>query len=668
MIKSYWLRLLLFALAGAGIGLVVSLLSPKKYEAIMQIMIDQTYGPRPPGMSDAGNTVVDLKDFSRSRSISTQVEQLTSFGVIGDAAARAKEALGAPADDEELETANLQNSLTVAAESTSDMISVRVRLSDPERAKTVAQEIYRAFEDKLTSASKEAGSRATASVASMHASLKKQLNAVDAQVEALRNAGSSEPMTEIQAEVNGTAKLREAREGYAIALAGARQRVQSLAQELKGLKSTEFAAQTVGENPLINALQGQIATTETQKAVASLRYLPDHPIMVELDTTIQKLKDEVKQIKQANRKIEGTSTTVASPLRTQLVSALASARTDLSALQDQLAEADASIASRENRTQRWPRFQNEYQKLLREQVGLERKYTDATAELGALRALERGRTSPTLLITPATAIPEPVSPKHLINTMFGLIGGLILGVLSMLSTEGKRQPIRSLAHLNSLASQPVYRIIPELRMPFRGLNKPPAEPFETLLVNFRRSEKRPYRIGIVGITKDAGASITSLNVALAAEKHGNRAVIVETDEKSTIRRLLHRQGIGVEGQVSHVTPYVTLVTVDSLRQVQNADGSTGFGQEIQSLETDLTVVDFEPATESAEYAFAASNLDEMIVLVRAERTKSVEFLHAQQALAESGCPLVTVVFSRSSDLQLVTDAVESYASPKALSQ
>ena len=107
----------------------------------------------------------------------------------------------------------------------------------------------------------------------------------------------------------------------------------------------------------------------------------------------------------------------------------------------------------------------------------------------------------------------------------GLAGGFLWAV----GTEAKRNPIRSLGQLNRLALQPCYRVIPELRIPMRGLNRPTAEVFEALLVNFVRSEKKGYRIGILGVTKNAGATTAAMNVAIAAARGGYSVLYVEVD-------------------------------------------------------------------------------------------------------------------------------------------
>jgi uncharacterized protein involved in exopolysaccharide biosynthesis/Mrp family chromosome partitioning ATPase len=668
MIKSYWLRLLLFAVIGAAIGLGASLASPYKYESVLQIMIDQPLGAAVPATSEAINSVSDLYNTTRGRTVTTQVEQLTSWDVVRTAAKNAAAQQGLNENEPEFDFQNIQQSLIVSAEATSDIITLRVRMSKPEYAKSVAFEIYKAFEAKNTANAKAIGSQVVESLENLQRTLKVQLDGADLRLEHLRENGlgvDAQAMT--TQEVQSLYSLENAVAGLEIEQAAALENIRSIESELARRKADRIIGGTTVNtpNPIIEGLKAQLAQHRAERESLLVHYMEDHEAVRAKDIQIAELESQMAKLPKT---VPQGSQQYLDPIKQSLTAQLTDARVKAATTTDRLATARSELAKKANRQQTIPKLQTEYQRILREMAALERRYTDTTAAVEGFRGIQRGRQAPVQLITAPEAFPEPVSPRHPINVLFGFVGGLILGVLSMLSTEGKRQPIRSLAQLNSLAAQPVYRIIPELRMPFRGLNKAPAEPYETLLVNFRRSDKRPYRLGIVGITKDSGASITSLNVALAGEKHGNRALIVETDPRSTIKRLLSRQGMAVEGLLTKVSPNVTLYSTDALRQVQNADGTTSFGNDVSDLETDLTVFDFEPSTESAEYAFAASHLDEMIVLVRAEKTKSVEFLHAQQALAESGCPLVTVVFVRSSDLQLVTESTVSYEQPKALAQ
>src|SRR5439155_16509623 len=122
----------------------------------------------------------------------------------------------------------------------------------------------------------------------------------------------------------------------------------------------------------------------------------------------------------------------------------------------------------------------------------------------------RGRRASTNLWTAATPFPRASVPNPTLNTGLGLFLGLAVGFLWSIGTEAKKNPIRSLGQLNRLSLQPCYRVVPELRVPLRGLGRPPAEVFDSLLVNFVRGEKKGYRLGVLGVTKGAGATVTAV--------------------------------------------------------------------------------------------------------------------------------------------------------------
>src|SRR5689334_13742743 len=105
------------------------MLAPKKYEAIIEILIDQK--PMAPTMpsNPIEAEFSDLIDFGRSRTLATQVQQIVSLGVIQTAAKKVAEQhnLPDPSNDpnSDLFPQSLQNSIIVSAEQQSDIISVR---------------------------------------------------------------------------------------------------------------------------------------------------------------------------------------------------------------------------------------------------------------------------------------------------------------------------------------------------------------------------------------------------------------------------------------------------------------------------------------------------------------------------------------------------------------
>jgi hypothetical protein len=245
------------------------------------------------------------------------------------------------------------------------------------------------------------------------------------------------------------------------------------------------------------------------------------------------------------------------------------------------------------------------------------------------------------IISPAFAYPEPVSPNLTLNLSAGLIAGLLLGLLSAFNTESRRSPIRTLTQLNRLTLEPAFRTIPELPFVPLGLTRQPDEVFITLLGNFIRSTKRPYRIGVMGVDPDCGATVASAAIALGASQDGHTTLVVDTSRENGVAR---RLGLSEADRIVDASSALTLL------RTRGEDGTQAQAiiQEVRQLEEDrsLTIIDLNPFKTSGNPVLYLTGLDECILLVRAGRTRTVDFLQAQQMLVDAGVPQVTVVLSR----------------------
>jgi polysaccharide biosynthesis transport protein len=656
LIKAYWLRLLLFAAGGALIALVLSAFAPKKYEAVVEIMVDQQPMSQQMAITAAEQSVQDLIAFGRARSLVTQVQQLVSLGVIRTAADRVavqfnRQPPTDPSDD--LNPFNLQQNILVSAEQQSDLISLRVRMKDPILAQAVAREMYLAFIDQNAGNTRSLAEQAIQLLERQSEDINSQLRAIDERTTALKvEHQMPDLMNQTQAEVQALNTLKQARDVAQMEIAAASRRVEELTREYRNAGSTESGGVATTPNPIYQRLRTDLIMVDSELAAARVRYTDDHEMVQQLLERRRQLENEL-----ANQpeKIVSQEMNVQNSNRLALRNALSEARAQLASARARIIEVEREVAVKERRMQELPVVQAQLVDLMRQQAALEKVYFGFMDRLKSLKAAQMGRLAPSREVTPATALPDPVSPKPLVNTLFGLVAGLILGVLSMLATEAKRQPVRSLAQLNALALRPVYRMIPELRAPFRGLSKAPPESFESLLANYLRSPSRPYRIAVVGVNKDAGASTAAINLATAGERHGSKVLVVCCDPKGSLARLAGKQP-PTDGSVMDISPAIKGMARDTALAL--TPGTSGLAPDITALEADLTIIDLEPTTKSAEYAFIAPHVDEVILLVRAGRARSVEFLQAQQALRDAGCPTVTVAFTRSSDLAVVSDALE----------
>lgn len=147
-------------------------------------------------------------------------------------------------------------------------------------------------------------------------------------------------------------------------------------------------------------------------------------------------------------------------------------------------------------------------------------------------------------------------------------------------------------------------------------------------------------LGIVGTTKNAGATVTAYNVAVSAARSGSRVLVVEFDSSGSIaKRLGKLSAAGVNDKISFYNGSVSVSDSDhSLQIPQNlAD---------EAAKYDLVVFDFLPARASSEAVKYAGELDEVVLLARVGQTRSVDFLQVQQALVDAGCKQLSIVLSR----------------------
>lgn len=656
MLKAYWLRILLFAICGAVIAGIITMLVPKKYEALVELTIDQKPISTSIPMNSAESAVADLIDFSRPRSLSTTIQQLVAFGIVTAACERVAATtnetsqIGSGGD---LDPLVVRDSISVGAESTSDIVSLRVRSSRPDIARALAAALPDAYSKSNTDTAQAFAQQAIFILNNQLNPIKAQLAKVDSEVERLRmEARTPDVATQMQSDITTLNKLREQLNLTKVEIDAAINRRNALEQEYSRLQAESKLASSVTENPAYQNYKRDLVAAKVRLAALRERYTEERD---EVKAAKQEVRDLYDVLKETPKTISSSTTGPDETTRTVRQN-LIEARTAVGILEARKVKLEQEVAAGEANLLRMPAIMTKLLTAQREQEALQRLILTFTDRLVTLQAAGVGRVSPIRITTPAVVIPDPVSPKPLINVLFGIAAGIIVGVLSMLATEARRQPVRSLAQLNALALRPVYRMVPELRQPYRGLAKAPAEAYDSLLANYVRSQKRPYRVAIVGITKDSGASTAAINLAIAGARHGARVLLVQCDPRGGVSRLTGKAAPN-PGEFQDVSNLIKATSAETVLTV-SGDRNPELTAEIQANEADLTIIDLEPTTRSAEYAFVAPHVDEIVLLVRAGRAKSVEFLQAQQSLRESGCPTVTVCFTRASDLSVVTEAVD----------
>ncbi|MCB8933163.1 MAG: hypothetical protein M9921_12605 [Fimbriimonadaceae bacterium] len=650
MIKSYWVRLLVFMVVGGAIALGVSLVVPKKYEGQVQILIDQkAVIPNIPVNSVAAS-VSDLTDFARSRGITTQVKQLTSFGVISTAAQATWEQVGPGGPPtEEFDVYELVKNISIDAEVGSDIVSLQVRMSTQKYAETMASNLYAAFQDFNIRTTRELAGQAILSLEEQMKGVNTRLVDLDTRAKNLREKLNAPNLdAQVQADIGNIAHVKDQRDLAAIDLASAEGRLRILERNIKDVPKTILASKSEAFNQNLYALDQQLATLRSDLVALEERFTPDHEQVKATRARIQKIEQE--RASQLSN-IQAGSTVAPNPLYQSMEGQLSDAQATVNALRQRLNQAEEELSVSETQLEQYPEAQTQLVALGRQQASLERVYAQYADLLEPLKLAEQGRSAPTRLAG-VSVNPDPVSPKPIINMLVGMVLGLILGIMSMLRTESSRQPIRSIMQLNLLSDEPVFRALPNMSSPFRGLDRTPPETFDALVATALRADKRPYRVGFVGIVRDSGSSTGALNYAVSASRRGLNALLVSLDPRSPNARRLGMTGAGVQ----RVNDHLSFIEMTGVDVVVGSGGKTSINESLAALERDVTVFDFEASTDAADYAFVASELDEVVLLVRANRVNSVDFLAVQQALKDSGVQHITIMLARGSESDAIADA------------
>jgi succinoglycan biosynthesis transport protein ExoP len=633
MLKAYGLRIALFALGGLLAGLIMSLTMQPKYEAIMQVMVDQSPVTNSRMMTPAEQSVRDILEAPRSRSVATQVEQLTGYGVLQRASQAVHAKYGKPYGAiKELNIMDLQRAISVEAANTSDIITLTVRMPDKQLAEDVANEIYLAYDAQNQESSREVGARALAYLETQTGQVKRELNKVDGDMASLQKTyGMPAVDLQVQSEIQTLRGLDESMEQARIEYAAATAQAAAIKSQLANVKPVIQTAQQTGVNGNYQRLEAALADAQNERAQLLTQWKEGSPAINAVDEKISAIE---KAMKGTPKNILSGTQTSNNPLYQTLSAEAAQAEARARAAEQRIAAASAAVSSKRSLLTLMPDVQRKMQDLKRQQDSLTQTYMSYKDTMESLKVAQRGRTTQSTLVSPAFVNPKPVAPNTTLNLGAGLLAGLLLGVLASFQSESKKSPIRNLTHLNRLAFEPSFRTIPELPMASASLDRMPNDSFVALLGNFIRSAKRPYKLGVIGVDPHSGASTAAAALVAAATLDGRRALLVDSADKN-----------GSSARLGTSDLLTVIKTTDEGNASAKADDI-----EFASADRELCVFDLQPYRTSGNPMLFASDLDECILLVRAGRTRSVDFLQAQQMLLDAGVPQVTVVLSRAKGL------------------
>lgn len=350
--------------------------------------------------------------------------------------------------------------------------------------------------------------------------------------------------------------------------------------------------------------------------------------------------------------------------QSNIVAVVAEANSAEAAAAQATAFAEASVTQRTERLHEridavLPRLQSQIDRLPVGSLAADSLANDI-AQLESLRAGE----DPTIQFeTPATPPQSPKWPRPVPTVLAGLLGGLGLGALLLLAQGAFDPRLRRSTQLRRLFNLPILARIPLERGARRAaplgptdLSAPAIEAYRTLRATLapRGGRERGRVILITGTSPSEGKTTTAVNLAVSLALSGRSVILIDSD--------LRRPAVGVALDTEADTGVVSvliekaeleeaLVTAPvhggSLRLLLADYGGPGIAAELFSLPAarqmvddarslaDYVIIDSPPLTEVIDALPLATRADDVLIVVRIDKTNLVRLKQLGDLLASN---------------------------------
>ncbi|MFV0337065.1 MAG: GumC family protein [Chthoniobacterales bacterium] len=260
---------------------------------------------------------------------------------------------------------------------------------------------------------------------------------------------------------------------------------------------------------------------------------------------------------------------------------------------------------------------------------------------------------------------RPVSPNILFNMIFGVLGGIVLGIGFAFFMEYMDTSVKTLEEIEAYLQVPVLAIVPkDIHLLLNaGDDCVDAEAYRILRTNieFNRRSAEANSITVVSGGAGEGKSTTICNLAYIFARGGYNTLVVDADLRRPSQHRLFKvendRGITdyLSGQMSveevvRTTDVENLYFISSGPQARDAVGLLNSKQTrslLSELKTrfDIVLIDSPPILGVSDGAILASFVDLTMLIVQHRRFPRSMLKRVKQAVLNAGGKIVGVVLN-----------------------
>ena len=306
-------------------------------------------------------------------------------------------------------------------------------------------------------------------------------------------------------------------------------------------------------------------------------------------------------------------------------------------------------------------------------------YATLLSSYEAARLAEVRATDNVIVVQEASVPEKPVRPRVMLNTLLAAVVGAMLAVGTAFLIEYLDDTVKSPDDVTRALGLSTLGAIAHMRLNGRSdrledqlvtassARSPIAEAFRTLRTNIQFSsvDKPIRRLLVTSPGPSDGKSLIAGNLAVVMAQAGQSVVLVDADlRRPTLHRLFQLpNSVGVTSTLlegSHPGVNHSLLSppqIENLRVLTSGPlppnpsellGSQRMGRLIEELEqqADVLIFDSPPVLAVTDAAVLARQVDGVLLVLDAGRTREEEALRAMDELVRVGAPVLGVVLNK----------------------
>ena len=304
---------------------------------------------------------------------------------------------------------------------------------------------------------------------------------------------------------------------------------------------------------------------------------------------------------------------------------------------------------------------------------LRQSRTSLLQSLDNLKLAEAQSTNNLIVVETAAVPSSPIRPKTLQNTALAAVVGLMLAVGVAFLVEYLDDTVKTPAQVDALLGLPVIGVL--ARLPQNALEagpiakteprSPSTEAFRGLRTNLQYSsvDQPLRRLLVTSAGPGEGKSTVVANLAIVMAQSGLRVAVVDAD----MRRPAQHKFLGLKNNVGlsetlvqdslHLNGALQTVGIANLQLLSTGAvppnpaellGSKKMGGliELVGQQVDRVIIDSPPISAVTDAVVLASQVDGVLLVLEAGRTRSGPALQAKQQLERVGANIVGVVLNK----------------------